>query len=517
MSSVYTQAGAAATSNGIKIYNTLTRQKKEFSPSTTSGNPEVVLGKPANPKKVKMFVCGPTVYDYIHVGNARTYTIFDVVAKYLRYKDYKVEYIQNITDIDDKIIARAMELNLDPIEYAADFADAFMEDLKKLGIDSVSHYESASKNIDQVIKQVKTLADKGSAYKIENDGWYFDLKTFPDYGKLSGRTVEMAEDGVSRIDESTDKRNRGDFCLWKFSRPEEPGWDSELGYGRPGWHIEDTAITEKYFGPQYDIHGGANELIFPHHEAEIAQMEAVSGKKPLVKYWTHTGFLTVNGIKMSKSLKNFISISEFLKNHSSRILRLFILKSHYRSPIDYNEKAIKQTEKELERIDEFVEKIRHPERSEGSRIKRPAAGFFGRSLPSSEVKGPQNDIAKKIILKTKKYYQSAMADDFNTPKALAAIFDLVKKGNKLIEQNKLSAKQAQEIYNLMLKFDKVLGILPIKKKLVIPQEIKKLVQKREKARQVKDWARADQIRQQIKKKGYKTEDTLRGPKIKKAK
>ncbi|OGZ35193.1 MAG: cysteine--tRNA ligase [Candidatus Portnoybacteria bacterium RIFCSPLOWO2_01_FULL_43_11] len=486
----------------LKFYNTLTGKKEIF--------------KPFKNKKVNFFVCGPTVYDFSHIGHARTYIAFDALVKYLKKIGYSVFYLQNITDIDDKIIERAKQEKVSFKDLSKRFEKEYLKDMKDLRVDSVDQYARAADYIKEIISQVERLLEKGFAYQI-SDGIYYDIKKFKDYGKLSKRTAQEAEDAVSRIDEAKEKRNKGDFCLWKISKPNEPKWKSPFGEGRPGWHIEDTAITEKYFGPQYDIHGGANELIFPHHEAEIAQMEAVSGKKPLVKYWTHTGLLTVNGIKMSKSLKNFISISEFLKNHSSRILRLFILKSHYRSPIDYNEKAIKQTEKELERIDEFVEKIRHPERSEGSRIKRPAAGFFGRSLPSSEVKGPQNDIAKKIILKTKKYYQSAMADDFNTPKALAAIFDLVKKGNKLIEQNKLSAKQAQEIYNLMLKFDKVLGILPIKKKLVIPQEIKKLVQKREKARQVKDWARADQIRQQIKKKGYKTEDTLRGPKIKKAK
>src|SRR3989338_177291 len=486
----------------LKFYNTLTGKKEIF--------------KPFKNKKVNFFVCGPTVYDFSHIGHARTYIAFDALVKYLKKIGYSVFYLQNITDIDDKIIERAKQEKVSFKDLSKRFEKEYLKDMKDLRVDSVDQYARAADYIKEIISQVERLLEKGFAYQI-SDGIYYDIKKFKDYGKLSKRTAQEAEDAVSRIDEAKEKRNKGDFCLWKISKPNEPKWKSPFGEGRPGWHIEDTAITEKYFGPQYDIHGGANDLIFPHHEAEIAQMEAVSGKKPLVKYWTHTGLLTVNGIKMSKSLKNFISISEFLKNHSSRILRLFILKSHYRSPIDYNEKAIKQTEKELESIDEFVEKIRHPERSEGSRIKRPAAGFFGRSLPSSEVKGPQNDIAKKIILKTKKYYQSAMADDFNTPKALAAIFDLVKKGNKLIEQNKLSAKQAQEIYNLMLKFDKVLGILPIKKKLVIPQEIKKLVQKREKARQVKDWARADQIRQQIKKKGYKTEDTLRGPKIKKAK
>jgi len=488
MSSVYTQDCAAATSNGMKIYNTLTRQKKEFSPSTTSGNPEVVLGKPANPKKVKMFVCGPTVYDYIHVGNARTYTIFDVVAKYLRYKDYKVEYIQNITDIDDKIIARAMELNLDPIEYAADFADAFMEDIKKLGIDSVSHYESASKNIDQVIKQVKTLADKGSAYKIENDGWYFDLKTFPDYGKLSGRTVEMAEDGVSRIDESTDKRNRGDFCLWKFSRPEEPGWDSELGYGRPGWHIEDTAITEKYFGPQYDIHGGGADLMFPHHEAEIAQQESASGLKPFVRYWMHAGFLVNKTQKMSKSLGNFMVLREALKKYSPETLRFYFLSSHYRSPLDFNEDLLKQAEAAVVRINEFRNRYL----------------WFNKNTENTQV---SNDKLIEILFEK---ILDAMDNDFDTPKAIGLFFDFIRSSNQSLDSMK-SIGPAVKVINF---FDNILGVV-LPQPTTNPISIQAIVDQREQARQNQDFGRADELREQIKSLGYEVSDTAYGPLVKK--
>ena len=471
----------------MKLYNTLTKKKEIF--------------RSLKNKRVNLFVCGPTVYDYSHLGHARTYIVFDMLVKYLKQLGYSVFYLQNITDIDDKIINRAKEEKISWKELSRKFEKEYLKDMKRLAVDSVDKYARAADYIKEIISQVERLLKKGFAYQIA-DGIYYDISKFKDYGKLSKRTALQAEDAVSRIDEAKGKRNKGDFCLWKFSKSDEPKWPSPFGDGRPGWHIEDTAITEKYFGPQYDIHGGANELIFPHHEAEVAQMEAISGKKPLVRYWLHTGLLTVRGVKMSKSLKNFISIRDFFRDggspHSvgaaptseSRILRLFILKSHYRSPIDYSEKAIEQSKKELERIDEFVGKL------DSFRV-RPSSGS-----------DPDEGLTLKI-------FQKAMADDFNTPKALAAIFDLIKKSNKLIEQNKLNAKQAQEIYNLLLKFYKVLGILPIKKKLVIPQEIKKLVKEREKARQNKDWAKADQIRQQIENRGYKVEDTIKGPEVKK--
>src|SRR3989344_9392375 len=303
------------------VFNSLAKQKEEFAPR--------------NGKKVNMFVCGPTVYDSSHIGHARTYISFDVIARYLWHLGYKVKYLQNITDIDDKIIDRAKKENKHPLKLAGEFEKIYYQDMKSLGINSVSKYAPATKYIKQIVSQVKRLKEKGFAYEIPGDGIYFDLSKLTDYGKLSGRTTEGAEDAVSRIDESINKRNKGDFALWKFSKPGEPKWKTELGEGRPGWHIEDTAITEKHFGPQYDIHGGARDLIFPHHEAEIAQMEGISGKKPMVRTWMHTGLLTINGEKMSKSLGNFITIRDFLEKQPARVLRFLMIKAHYRSPIDY--------------------------------------------------------------------------------------------------------------------------------------------------------------------------------------
>ena len=462
----------------LKVYNTLTRKKEVF--------------KPRRGKKVNIFVCGPTVYDYAHIGHARTYIAFDVIVKYLREKGYDVFYLQNITDIDDKIINRAKKEGISWKEVARKFEKEYKKDIKALGINSVSKYARATKHIKEIVSQVERLLKKGYAYQIE-DGIYYDISKFKDYGKLSGRTVLQAEDAVSRIDESVSKRNKGDFCLWKFwsHKDWEPKWKSPWGYGRPGWHIEDTAITEKYFGPQYDIHGGARDLIFPHHEAEIAQMEAISGKKPLVKYWLHTGFLTINGQKMSKSLGNFITIKEFLNKHSARLLRFFVLKSHYRSPLDYSEKAILQTQNELERIDEFVEKIQN------AKFKM------------------QNDNPKFKIGKFKNKFEGAMDDDFNTPKAIAVIFELIKEVNPMLEKNQITQKEAKQVLDFLNSIDKVFGFIFKKEKIRIPKNVQKLVERREKLRQQKKWEEADKIRKQVEDLGYEIQDTPSGPKIRK--
>jgi len=460
----------------LKLYNTLSGKKEDF--------------KPLKNKKVNLFVCGPTVYDFPHIGHARTYIIFDVIVKFLRYKGYKVFYLQNITDVDDKIINRAKEKNLPPKELAQNFEKEYLKDMESLKINSVNKYARATEHIKEIISQVERLLKKGYAYHLE-DGIYYDISKFKEYGKLSKRTVLQAEDGVSRIDEGLNKRNKGDFCLWKFSRPEESKWPSPWGLGRPGWHIEDTAITEKYFGPQYDAHGGGKDLIFPHHEAEISQMEAISGKKPLVKYWIHTGFLTVNGQKMSKSLGNFITIRDFLKENSARLTRFFIIKNLYRSPIDYSEKSIIQAKKELERIDEFIEKLK-------------------------EQKSKKKGQMEKLILSTEKKFEEVMEEDFNTPKAIALIFDLISKGNSLIAKNELGASEAKKTLNFFKKIDKFFDfIFWQKSKEKIPSDIIELAKQRENYRKTNQWQKADEMRKEIEKLGYQIEDTKEGPKIKK--
>ncbi|HEY4506971.1 MAG TPA: cysteine--tRNA ligase [Candidatus Paceibacterota bacterium] len=464
----------------MQIYNTLGRKKEEL---LLSGS------------KIRIFVCGPTVYDHSHIGHARTYIVFDLIAKYLRHKGYEVDYLQNITDIDDKIIERAKHKEINPSDLTQEYKEAYYEDMKALGITSVTRYTPATSHIPEIISQVKRLIEKSIAYLIEDDGYYFDLTKFPDYGKLSGRTVEGAEDAVSRIDESNKKKNRGDFALWKFSKPEEPGWDSELGYGRPGWHIEDTAITEKYFGPQYEIHGGAQDLVFPHHEAEIAQMESISGLKPMVKYWMHSGFLTINGKKMSKSLNNFVTIRDALTEYPPQALRLMFLSAHYRSPIDYRPENIEGSEAAVARIGEFLQKIK--------------ASF-------NSLQEKKNDKARLAILSFESSFEREMDDDFNTPSAIAALFDLMRLINPTIDSLELDKSSADKIISLLNQLDDLLGIIPPQQD-EIPINIRVLVQEREKERKNNNFTRSDELRKEIKKLGYEIEDATFGPIAKKEK
>lgn len=432
-----------------------------------------------------MFVCGPTVYDFVHIGNARTFVFFDVVAKYLRHRGYDIDYIQNITDIDDKIIQRAKENNREPLEWAKEYEEKFLKDMKDLGVDSVSRYARATDHIEQVIKQVKILVDKGHAYLIDGDGYYFDLKTFPEYGKLSGRTAIMANDAVSRIDENDKKRNAGDFVLWKLSKEGEPAWNSKLGKGRPGWHIEDTAITEHYFGPQYDLHGGGQDLIFPHHEAEITQQESASGIKPFVKYWIHVAFVVNKEQKMSKSLGNFVIAHELLKKYPKEVLRFYLLSGYYRSLLDFSDRILRQSEAGVSRIYEFAQKLNL----------------------SDSGKGEENAEAK--IEKAKLKFHKAMSDDFNTPQSFAVIFDLIRDLNLALTQNSLDKNSVEKAKDFIKEIDLILGIIPAGQEK-IPDKILKLAGKREDYRKVGNWKEADKTRAQIEALGWKIEDTIYG-------
>ncbi len=463
----------------IKITNTLSGKKEVF--------------KPLKDKQVNMFVCGPTVFDVAHLGHARTYIIFDVIVKYLRSQDYDVFYLQNITDVDDKIIKRAAEEKVSWKKIASKYEKLFYQSMRALKVTAVSQYERATDYIPEIISQVERLLDKGYAYFLE-DGIYYDISKFKDYGKLAKRTRKQAEDGVSRIDDAIGKRNKGDFCLWKKSKPGEPRWNSPWFFGRPGWHIEDTAIAEKYFGPQYDIHGGGRDLIFPHHEAEIAQMEAISGKKPFVKYWLHTGFLTINKEKMSKSLKNFTSVDAFLKNteDGARVLRLMIIKNHYRSPIEFNEKIVEQAKREIRSFDEFIERLK-----------------------IVEDKKQKNHLK---IEQFQKAFEQAMDDDFNTPKALGVIFTLIKQANILINKNELSKDDIKNMMTFLGDVDKSFGfIFRKRKRKYIPLTVEALLKEREQYRQANNFDKADELRAEIKKLGYTVDDTPHGPVVKKIK
>ena len=496
----------------IKIYNSLSRKK------------EVI--KPLKGKKINLFVCGPTVYDYSHIGHARTYIIFDCFVKYLKHLGFKVFYLQNITDIDDKIILRAKEKGVSPKILAEVFTKEHLKDMTKMGITSVSKYAKATNYIKEIISQIQRLLDKGYAYQL-NDGVYYDISKFKDYGKLSGRTALEAEDSISRIDYSKNKKNRGDFCLWKLNQhSEEPSWPSPFGKGRPGWHIEDTAITEKFFGSQYDIHGGARDLLFPHHEAEVAQMEAISGKKPLAKYWMHTGFLTFESQKMGKSLNNFITINDFLKMNSYRHLRFLIAKNLWGSPINYSESAIIEARSGLERIEEFLRKIKN------QKLKIKNIPISSRTLDADSIehsRQSRNKVGahqklKIIIKKTKGDFYKNLNDNFNTPKAFAVIFDMINEMNKILDlpaqagKNVISKKSANDIYRFFEEINKIFSIIDFKKlkQIAIPKKIKGLLKERENYRKSNDWKKADELRMQIESYGYLTEDTKEGTILKRA-
>lgn len=449
----------------MKVFNTLSDGKKE-------------LEIPSR-RALRLFVCGPTVYDYPHIGNARTFMVFDIFARYLRSKGVKLAYLQNITDIDDKIIDRANEQNTDWEEIARRYEKIFLENMKALGIKSVDMYARATNYIPEIIVQIKTLIQKKHAYLIEDDGYYFDLSTFPNYGKLSRRTVSQAEDAVSRIDRSEKKRNRGDFALWKLSKENEPGWKTELGFGRPGWHIEDTAITERFFGPQYDIHGGALDLKFPHHEAEIAQQESASGKTPFVRTWMHSGFLTARGEKMSKSLQNFVTVNDFLAKYPAEHFRMLTFMHHYRSPLDYTEELVSTAKKNLSDIGAFIAKLKNAKGLENSGL---AAEF------------------------TKKFTE-AMEDDLNTPKALAAVFEIMAIAQPVLWS--LSPKSAKALAKSIEKALLSAGLAPLRPKITL--KAKFLARRREKYRTSQQFMQSDALRNRILELGFTIEDTPNGP------
>ncbi|MFY9637976.1 MAG: cysteine--tRNA ligase [Methanobacterium sp.] len=454
----------------LKLYNTMTRRKEIF--------------KPREGNRVKLFVCGPTVYDYSHIGHARTYISFDTIVRYLKYCGFTVFYLQNITDLDDKILKRATELGSSPLELARRYEEKYLHDMKVLGVENVTIYARATEHIPEIIKQIEVLVERGYAYETDN-GVYFDELKFEDFGKLSKRNLEDLN--VHRIDPDSSKRNPGDFALWKKREREskdEMIWDSPWGTGRPGWHIEDTAITETYFGSQYDIHGGGLDLIFPHHEAEIAQMEAASGKKPMVQYWMHTGFLNVKGEKMSKSLGNFITITELLKEYSPEVFRFFVLSTHYRSPIDFSQEILQQSDKSLIRIYKFMETINE-------------------LLDDDIMISMENDhIYVNKLVEVRNKFLDAMDNDFNTPNAFSSIFDLIRYVNKDITQKNISKNSLTKLKDLIIEFGIILGFdfsLKQHNKNDLEEDLIDLLKDvRMKLREKKEWELSDEIRSRLK-------------------
>ncbi len=466
----------------IRIYNTLTRQKEEF--------------RPLREGEVRMYVCGPTVYDYTHIGHARTYIAFDVVRRYFEHRGYTVLMVMNFTDIDDKIIKRANETGEDPKELAEKFLRYFLEDMAALKVKPADIYPRVTEHIDDIIEFVKKLQEKDYAYE-GSDGVYFEVRKFKDYGKLSKIKLEDLVKGA-RVEPGEGKRNPEDFALWKKAKPGEPKWSSPWGEGRPGWHIECSTMSTKYLGESFDIHGGGNDLIFPHHENEIAQTEACTGHE-WVRYWMHTGFLMVNGEKMSKSLGNFITIREALKRYDPEVIRLFVLQRHYRSPLDYTEEGMEHAKNNLERLYNTLENIRVAmERAEIS---------FRWEKPEFE--------AYEAIRNAREKFYEAMDDDFNTPEALKAVFEASNAVNRYLTQvetpKESILRKAREFFRAV---SEVFGIFEdyFREQKAGEEEelIKLLIDVRAQLRNERNFALADRIRAKLRELGIQLEDTPQG-------
>lgn len=458
----------------LKVFNTLTRRKETF--------------KPMRRKQVKMFVCGQTTYDDAHVGHAKTYVQFDIIVRWLRHLGYDVFYAQNITDVDDKIIKLAQEEGVEPLSLAKHYTQRFLKDMEALKIKrNINQFPKTSDYIPQMIEQIKTLIEKGYAYVVNGDV-YYDVTKFKDYAKLSRMSIEELK--KHRIEPDRRKRNSFDFALWKSQKPGELAWDSPWGKGRPGWHIEDTAMTVTIFGPQYDLHGGGSDLIFPHHTNEIAQAEAATDKKPFVKYWLHAGVLNIKGAKMSKSLKNFVTIREVLSRHDPEVLRLYYASTHYRKPIDFDEKDLERPKAELEYLYNTLRNIKH----------------------AASPKGETSKEIETLLAETEKKFAEAMNNDFNTSLSFTHLYGLAREINKIVSKQKISHEQAERIVQSSRELGGIFGILEkevlIEEKL--PKEVEKLIKQREAARKRKDWKTADRIREEAKRLGYILEDTPEG-------
>lgn len=458
----------------LKIYNTLTREKSEFSPLEEG--------------KVRMYVCGPTVYDSAHVGHAMSALVFDVIRRYLTFRGYEVTYVMNFTDVDDKIIDRAKRLGVEPIQLAEQYIEEFKQNLNDLNILPATEHPRATDEIEAIIDMVARLLESDAAYEVDGDV-YFRVESAQDYGKLSGRKLEEMNAG-SRIRVDERKENPMDFAIWKAAKPGEPAWDSPWGPGRPGWHIECSAMNLHHLGQQIDIHGGGNDLIFPHHENEIAQTEAITGK-PFARYWMHNGMLQLKGEKMSKSLGNLIPISDFLAEHPGDVMRLIVISSQYRSPLTFNDEVIEANERALDRL---------------LSAKRPAR-------PDAE--GASQEILEKLSEQektTREGFIESMDEDFNTAGALANIFDLV----RMINQARSKSATDAELSDAQQTFTELTDVLGLellsREKATTDADafIDLLLDLRQELRQQKHYNLSDQIRDELAKLGVSIEDTPQG-------
>ena len=446
----------------MRIFNTLSGKKEAF--------------KPIDENSVRMYICGMTVYDDTHIGHARTFLSFDLIVRYLRNIGFKVTYVRNITDVDDKIISRAKELNLDPTDLVQKYINSMQEDFESLGMINPDLEPRATENINSIISLIETLIDKGHAYEGDSDV-YFSVESFKSYGKLSGRNLEDMLAGA-RVDIDVDKKNPSDFVLWKKDT-EGIKWDSPWGLGRPGWHIECSAMSIDALGETFDIHGGGSDLKFPHHENEIAQSECVTGKD-FAKIWMHTGSLRIDKEKMSKSLGNFVTVKESLENHSPEVLRLFLISSHYRSPLNYSDESIEEAKSSLDRLYNSIEDLEY--------------------LSKESVKSEYSD-----------KFHNAMQDDFNTPSAISVLFEIARQVNSLKKDNEIeeATKLASELYDL----SSILGLLQqdpndyFRDGINISEtQIQSLIDKRNKARAEKDFTLSDKIRDDLLEMGIALED-----------
>jgi cysteinyl-tRNA synthetase len=466
----------------MQIYNSLTRKKEEF--------------KPIHEGKVGIYACGPTVYNYFHIGNARPFITFDVLRRQLEREGYQVTFVQNFTDIDDKMIRRANEEGITVKELADRFIAEYYVDAGALGIRPATVHPKATEHIAEIIQLITRLIENGHAYATPSGDVYYRVSAFPGYGKLSGQNMEDREMGASeRLNVETDKEAPEDFALWKAQKPGEPAWDSPWGKGRPGWHIECSAMSMKYLGETFDIHCGGKDLLFPHHENEIAQSEGATGKK-YVNYWMHNGFINVDNQKMSKSLNNFFTVRDIAKEYDLEAVRLFMLSAHYRSPINFSRDQIEAANASLNRL-------------------YTARNSLKFQIENGEDR-PLNAEEEAFVERLKTYekrFDEAMDDDMNTADALGAVFELVRDANVTIQQG-ASREAAKAALKSLEAICDVLGLLS-RKENELPEEIAALVQERAEARKNKDWARSDELRNRIISAGYILEDTKQGQKVRK--
>ena len=465
------------------IYNSAHRRKEEF--------------KPLHEGKVGIYACGPTVYNYFHIGNARPFITFDVLRRQLEREGYDVTFVQNFTDIDDKMIKRANEEGITVKELGEKFIAEYYKDAKALGIRPATVHPKATEHIPEIIALVQKLIDGGHAYATPAGDVYYRVESFPGYGKLSGQSVEDREMGASeRLDVETDKENPADFALWKAQKPGEPAWESPWGMGRPGWHIECSAMSMKYLGETFDIHCGGKDLLFPHHENEIAQSEGATGH-PYVRYWMHNGFINVDNQKMSKSLGNFFTVRDIAKEYDLEAVRMFMLSAHYRSPINFSREQIAAAHASLTRLYTARDQMKF--------------------LLASAKDAPMNEDEQAFVRRLKGYekrFDEAMDDDLNTADAIGAIFELVKDVNVSLTASS-SRAAVEAALNSFKALTDVLGLVQ-KNEDTLPADIQAMVDERAAARKAKDWKRSDELRDAIKAAGYILEDSREGQKVRKA-